>query len=244
MPQSRRRKLTLRSPTGWLLERSAFRAASPPSRRPSVRRQAVEETRVDHQCRRRRRPLGRSRTSPRRRPAAGSPGMTGRLVLAREIQVALVAGGTAEDRPRAVVHQDEVRDIDRQQSSPRRTDARRGCRCRNPSSRRSRASATDVPMRRHLLGELGQRRVALGSSLRQRMIRRDRHEGGAEQRIRPRRIDLELAIAPRAQSSCRAPSAPACLPSGRSSSPASGAPSPASLSSVAQRFEQLLANTP
>ena len=43
----------------------------------------------------------------------------------------------------------------------------------------------------------GQRRIARGGLLRQRMVGGDRHEGRAEDRVGPGRVDLELALAGR-----------------------------------------------
>ncbi len=52
-------------------------------------------------------------------------GRTGKLVFAGEVEVALVVGRAAEDGAGAVVHQNEVRDIDRQLATSDRTDGRR-----------------------------------------------------------------------------------------------------------------------
>ena len=76
--------------------------------------------------------------------------------------------------------------------------------------------------------ELRELRILRRRGLRQRMIGRDRHELGAEQRVGPRREDLQLGLARRRRSPDRARSAPACLRSGRSSCAASAAPCRAS----------------
>ena len=101
-------------------------------------------------------------------------------VFVDEIEVALVVRRAAEDRAGAVFHQDEVRDVDRQ--LPARIE------------RMHRADAgveaqllrgVDLGLRRaHVLALVDERRelrVVLRRGLRQRMIRRDRHELRAEQ---------------------------------------------------------------
>ena len=58
-------------------------------------------------------------------------------------------------------------------------------------------AACEVPMLVALLDEGRELRVLRGRRLRQRMVGRDRHELGAEQRVGPRGEDLELALAVR-----------------------------------------------
>ncbi len=64
---------------------------------------------------------------------------------------------------------------------------------------------------------------SLGKAQRQRVIRRQRKEGGAEKRVRTRREDFDATRLAR-----RSRRTPGRLPSGRSSSPASAARAPAS----------------
>ena len=117
-------------------------------------------------------------------------------VFVDEIEVALVMRGTAEDRAGAVFHQHEIGDVDRQ--LPVRIE---------------RMDRPDAGIEAELLGgvddflrgavalglgdELGKLRIFRGRRLRQRMIRRDRHELGAEQRVMPRGEYLQLALAGR-----------------------------------------------
>ena len=100
----------------------------------------------------------------------------------------------AEDGAGAVIHQDEVGDIDRQR--PVRVE---------------RMHRLDAGVEAHLLGgvdgflrrahvvavfdELGEVGIVLRHRGGQRMIRRQRHELGAEDGVRPRGEDLELALA-------------------------------------------------
>ena len=56
-------------------------------------------------------------------------------------------------------------------------------------------SATEVPMRRHSSQKAASCGICLGGGLGQRMVGRDRHERGAEQRVGPRRVDLQLVMA-------------------------------------------------
>ncbi len=102
--------------------------------------------------------------------------------------------GAAEDRAGAVFHQHEIGDVDRQ--LPVRIE---------------RMDRPDAGVEALLLGgvddllrgavtfrlgdEFREFRIFRGRRLRQRMIRRDRHELGAEQRVGPRREDLQLGLA-------------------------------------------------
>ena len=56
-------------------------------------------------------------------PSGMTTGMHRQAVFAREVQVALVVRRAAEDRAGAVIHQHEIRDIDRQLPVRDRTDA-------------------------------------------------------------------------------------------------------------------------
>ena len=114
-------------------------------------------------------------------------------VFVDEVEVALVVRRAAEDRAGAVVHQDEVGDVDRQ--LPVRIE------------RMDRLDAgVEALLLRGLddllrgavalaLGdEFGERRVLRGRRSGERMVGRDRHEPGAEQGVVARGEDLELAL--------------------------------------------------
>ena len=194
MPQSRRRKLTWRVATGRLPRDSMLE----PPRDLLLRLldgHAVEEARIDHAA---------------VAVIGGVGDDEGLRVLARrahhrrvaepvfvdEVEVALVVRRAAEDRAGAVIHQDEVGDVDRQRPI-----------------RIERMDGLDAGVEALLLGglddllrgavalalgdELGERRILRRRRRRQRMVRRDRHELGAEQRVVARGEDLELGFAVR-----------------------------------------------
>ena len=101
-------------------------------------------------------------------------------------------GGAAENRARAVFHQHEIGDIDRQApfGVERVQHFKAGVvaallRGLDRGDRRA-----ELP---RLLDERMKRRVVLRRRRRQRMVRRDRHELRAEQRVGPCRIDVEFA---------------------------------------------------
>ena len=112
-------------------------------------------------------------------------------VLGRKVEIALVMRRAAKDRPGAIVHQDEVGDIDRQ--LPVRVQW-----MRHP----------DTGVEAHLLGRLDgfrtgaaapafgdksrQRRIARLQRFCQRMVCRNGGKGCAQQRVGPRGIDLQL----------------------------------------------------
>jgi hypothetical protein len=194
MPQSRRRKFTWRCATGPVaaIFVSSRRATSSLA---SAIGHAVEEARIDHAAVAVIGGVGDdegfrilARRAHHRRVAEP--------VFVDEVEVALVVRRAAEDGAGAVFHQDEVRDIDRQ--LPRRIE---------------RMHRLDAGVEAHLLGgvdlglrgaavpafgdELGERRIFLRRRCGQRMIRRQRHEFRAEQRVRPRGEDFELAFAVR-----------------------------------------------
>ena len=79
-----------------------------------VNDEPVEEVRVDHRA------VAGIGLVADREAVSGSAsggsttGITGKIIGAREFEVALVVRGTAEDRARAVVHQNEIGDVDRQ----------------------------------------------------------------------------------------------------------------------------------
>ncbi len=111
-------------------------------------------------------------------------------IFAGEVEIALVMGRAAEDRAGAIVHQHEIGDVDWQ-----------------TLVRLDRIAADQAGVVALLLGALdrllagaqlgaglnegGQVRVLRGAGGGQRMIGRDRHEAGAEQRVGAGREDLE-----------------------------------------------------
>ncbi len=111
-------------------------------------------------------------------------------VLGGEIEVALVVPGHRHDRAGAVIHQHEVGDVDRQ--------ALVGI---------ERMDRADAGVEAELLGgldlgrggaacaalldELGRVAIAHRHGLGQRMVGRDGDEAGAEDRVRPRGVDLD-----------------------------------------------------
>ena len=156
---------------------------------------AVEEARIDHAAVTVIGGVGddeRFRVLSRR----AYDGCVAEPVFVDEVEVALVVRRAAEDRAGAVLHQDKVRDIDRK--LPRRIE---------------RMHRADAGVEAHLLrgidlGLRGAAAFALGDELRelrivlccrrsQRMIRRQRHEFRAEQRVRPRGENFQFALAVR-----------------------------------------------
>ena len=117
-------------------------------------------------------------------------------VFVGEIEVALVVRRAAEDRAGAVVHQDEICDVDRQLPSWI-----------------ERMDRLDAGVEALLLGgvddllrgavafafrdEFGERRILRGCGRGERMIGRERHEFGAEQGVVARGEDLELVFSRR-----------------------------------------------
>ncbi len=112
-------------------------------------------------------------------------------VFVGEIQVALVARGAAENRARAVIHQHEIGHIDRQR--PFRIEGMAHAHARVETlllrrlQRRSRGAHAAA-----FVAECGKLGIVGGQCLRQRMIGGNRHEGRAEQRVGPGRVDLQL----------------------------------------------------
>ena len=117
-------------------------------------------------------------------------------VFVDEIEVALVVRRAAENGAGAVVHQDEVGDIDR--DLPRRIERMQGL---DAGVEAELFGGVDLGLRGAampaLLDEFGQRRILRRRRRGQRMVRRQRHEFGAEQRVRPRGENFELALAVR-----------------------------------------------
>ena len=111
---------------------------------------------------------------------------------ADKIEIALVVGRAAENRARAVFHQNEIGDIDRQAPAgvERVMNLEAGvvAPLLRGLDRRDRGADPAA-----FLDERRQRRVALRRRAGQRMVGRDRHELRAEQRVRAGRVDLELA---------------------------------------------------
>ena len=118
----------------------------------------------------------------------------GQRIFAREIEVALIARGAAEDGAGAVLHQDEVRHVDRQLpvlvERVHRADA--GVEALLLGGLELGDGGAHVAA---LLAEGGELRVVLGRGLGERMIGCERDERSAKQRVGPRRIDLDLALA-------------------------------------------------
>ena len=158
-------------------------------------------------------------------------------VLAGEVEVALVVRRAAEDARRCRIpsarswrRRPAVRARDR-------TDAAPAGRCRSRASRPSRSPPRVVPMLRHSAMKAASRgsfRAELGG---ERMLGRDRHEAGAEDRVGPGGEDLRAARRP-ARSRCEAPCAGPRA--GRSSSPASAGPCRASAPASSSAVEQLV----
>ncbi len=158
-------------------------------------RQPVEEARIDHPAVA---VIGRVGDHEARRvdPRRAHHGGVAEAVLVDEFEVALVVRGAAEDRAGAVLHEDEVRDVDGQ--LPGRVE---------------RVPGPDAGVEAELLGlldrllrgadapalgdERGELRIFRGRGLRERVIGRERHEARAEQRVGPRRVDLEIRLAAR-----------------------------------------------
>ncbi len=164
-------------------------------------------------------------------PIANGNGFSGRqhhgndrqVVFAGEIQVPLVAARAAEDRPGAVFHQHEVRDPNGHEPAIERM-AHAASRYRSLASLRSRSPPRLFPSPGTLRRTRG-RPVGRRSGRGNRMLRRHRQEGHAEQRVRPGGVDLHLSM----------PSGPpangtgcARLRCGRSTSPAWPSRGPAS----------------
>jgi hypothetical protein len=117
-------------------------------------------------------------------------------VFVDEVEIALVVRRAAENGAGAVLHQDEVRHIDRQ--LPVRIEW---------------MNRLDAGVEAQLLGlvdqllrgpgalafgdESGERRIVPGRRCCERMVGRQRHEFRTEQRVGPGRVDVELALAAR-----------------------------------------------
>ena len=115
-------------------------------------------------------------------------------VFVDEVEVALIVRRATENGPGAVIHHDEIRHINRQ--APAGVE---------------RMNRLDAGLETHLLGgvdfglrgaaapalldEFGERRIGLRRRRGERMIRRQSHEFGAEQGVRPRGEDVELTLA-------------------------------------------------
>ena len=122
-------------------------------------------------------------------------GNDGQVLAAGEIEIALVVGGTTEDRAGAIVHEHEVGDIERQRAAG-------GKRMPDPDSRIEAALACrlDVALADASQVALGDERrergIGFGERCRQRVIGRERTEGCTEQRIGTGGEDLQRLVAP------------------------------------------------
>src|SRR6516165_2955737 len=117
------------------------------------------------------------------------------LVFAGEFEIALIVGGTAEDRAGAVFHQHKVGDVDRNLAGlvewVNRLQACRVAAFRGSLDYRF-AGAHTVAFG----DEVGEARVFLGKAQSQRMVRRNRQERGAEQRVLPSCEHLDALVLP------------------------------------------------
>ena len=118
----------------------------------------------------------------------------GQVVLPREVEVALVVGRAAEDRAGAVVHQDEVGDVDREFPAV----------VEGVADAEARVVAALLGLLDLLLGgaevlafldEGGGLVVVAGDGLRQRVVGRDADEGGAHERVGAGGVDLDPVVA-------------------------------------------------
>ena len=154
-------------------------------------RHAVEEARVDHAARPIIRGIGDDeflRIDTRRADDRN----VAEPVFVGKIQVALVVRRAAEDRAGAVFHQHEIGDKDRQ--LPIRIE---GMQRAKPGVVAAFLAHFDRRFRRAaplaIGDELGKRGVMLSEFACQRMLGRNRHEFRAKQRVRARRVDIDLA---------------------------------------------------
>ena len=152
------------------------------------RRQPVQEARIDHHpvLDEGLRPnLERRRIRTRRQHHRRHR----QSIFAREIQITLVMRRTAKNRPRAVFHQHEIGD------PHRKTDALdKRMRHPQPGVVAALLRRLDHRLARPQAGTLGhkrrRRRITGRHRRRQWMLRRNRHERHAKQRVRPRGINL------------------------------------------------------
>ncbi len=116
------------------------------------------------------------------------------IVLAGEIEVALVAGRAAEDGARAVVHQDEVGDVDGQR--PVLVERMHGADAGVEALLLGRLQLGDGGAHvAAFLAECRELGIVLGRRLGERMVGSERDERRAEQRVGARRVDLDLGLA-------------------------------------------------
>ena len=116
-------------------------------------------------------------------------------IFRRELEVPLIMRRAAEHRPRAIIHQHEIRDIDRM-LKPRQRINRFQPRIK-PLLLRLLDRLFRRPQRATFLDERLQRRLPRRQRFTQRMVRRNRYKTHAIQRIRPRRINTDFLIAVR-----------------------------------------------
>ncbi len=155
-------------------------------------RHAVEEARVDHAAVA---VIGDVGDDEGRRVLTfrTDDGRCAEPVLVDEVEVALVVRRAAEDGAGAVVHEHEVRDVDRKRPGRiERVDRL------HPGVEAELLGLLDQLLRRAgvlaLRDEGGERRILGGRGGRKRMVGRERHELRAEQRVVARREDLDLAL--------------------------------------------------
>jgi hypothetical protein len=159
-------------------------------------RHAVEEARIDHAAVA---VIGgvRDDESFGSWPGGQTTGVLPSPYLLTKVEVALVVRGAAEDRAGAIFHQHEIGDVDRQLpvriERMDRADAGVEAELLGGIDDFLRgADAAASAMNSASFGILAPRRPAPADD------RRDRHELGAEQRVGPRREDLQLGLAVRA----------------------------------------------
>ena len=117
-------------------------------------------------------------------------------VFVDEVEVALIVPRAAEDGAGTIIHQNEIRDVNRQGPSriERMHRLHAGIEAHLLGGIDLGLRGTAMPA---LLDEFGERRIFLRGRGGERMIRRKRHEFRAEQCVRPRGEDLQLAFAVR-----------------------------------------------
>ena len=144
-------------------------------------------------------------------------------VFAGKVEVALVVRRAAEDGAGAVFHQHEIGDDRPAAARAGRAGGRLPAGVDSRAFRPPRSRPRWCRRRSHSAMNSASAGIIRRQLLRQRMMRRQRHERGAEQRVRPGREDLDRVVATDNVRTARVR-----LRIGRSSSAASAGPSPAS----------------
>ncbi len=189
MPQSRRRKLIARSPTGVVAERLLFQLRGHGFLGVGDGEPVEEAGMIERALA----VIGDVADLERGRVGAGRQhhGRDRQAVFAGEVEVALVVRRAAEDGAGAVFHQHEVGDVDRQMRPAQRVgDLQAGVVAHLLLGLDLGGGGAAAPA---FLDEGGERRVVGGERLGQRMAGREGEEGGAEQRVRAGGVDLDLA---------------------------------------------------